>query len=851
MRFVTILCATEVALGVGLSSARAGEVSKTIIDFSVKENATGARMNAWGGDRKGRCFYDEEASALHLWCTNSNATFSSPRLDANIGRLLENGTATSLPTKYYVRYKVIAQNGGAQIHYNTTESYSSRIGFRRDGCVHENKVVPGGWNKNGTPFDHGALKSIYLAFSGSVDILIYEIGAIFRETSKAMADPTPVDTDAVKVFPEPEVFEESGDVLSLSGFASPVVEGDGIDYAARWFETEMTNFYGQCFSAAGHPIRFRIIGSDANKGRIRYDGYAIRVREDGVDVVGTEPMGVMNGVRTLAILIKEYSGDVGPARIRAMDVLDSPRLKYRMLHQTMSCYWHRNRYEPDDYADRLERFAVDARFNRFSFELGEFYRYRSAPGTGEHPQSWTADDFSRVVHRLNEIGAVAVPFVQSPGHQALGLFASKDVAPELREDGHKDVMCTRHPDSYRFLFGVFDEVCGICGSDPKFKSDVFYAGGDEVRWKRGIPYESRCRYCRDVPYNRLYSDHMTKVDEWCRQHGYQMLMCSDMIVDNHNGFDAFMCSETRDRLPKGIALAHWATMDFEEMESFAKSGYDNWKLLTGYQDSPAGEDVVKGYGLALYNYNWWLSRTRAMDQGVYGLMAIRLCGAQAWGVAPVHEGEWKEKISRWGNFLMRNWSRKPIPRGTFDFSTVDLSQSVNCRLTGSFDWTVSELSHVPVKIAKGGDGVPMGVCAGTNGIGVAIGKNASSLAFLHTAELPESERKAFYLKGYKDETDGPVIAKWKVYYEDGTSSEMDVKYGWNVGAWNRGVARNAVFERFITDARYSWSDPDGNTVYLHEWVNPHPEKRILHLTLIKVDERIDYRSFALTVRGVR
>jgi len=866
-RRVVFSCAVAVAVFTAQAAAPI-ERRVTLVDFTRPENCQAARLNAWGGDKQGRAFHDPAAGCLRLVYTNSHATFLSPVLARALTKLLANGTKAEVPAMYSFVYRVRRLEGGSQIHFNTTETYVSEIGFRRDGGKHEVSLRPGGWNRNGTPFDPAALTSLYIALSGSGDLELYEIGAVYRTYPGTRPDPTPLDVDAVAVFPEPKLFTEDGAPMPLARFAAPKAFGFGTAYAADWFARELRAFYGaSAFAAAdGLPVTFALEDTPEAKaalevcgkgkdlarvkatGRIVHDGFLVLVGDGGIVVLGREPMGVMNGVRTLASLVKQHSGDVGPGCVRPLTLLDWPRLRNRMLHQTMSCYYHANRYEPDDYADKLEKFALDARMNLLSFELMEYYRYESAPGTGVPPQSWGRQEFTRLVDRVNAAGAKVVPFVQSPGHQALGLFGNKTVRLDLREDGCNDVMCTRHPDSYPFLFGVFDEVVGICEHNPGYKADVFYAGVDEVRWK-AVPPEKRCRYCRDVPYNRLLTDHIEKVDGWLRNRGYRMLMCSDMFVDNHNGMNRFKCSETRTRIPKDVAFAHWGSMDFEVMDAWAAEGYDNWKLLTGFQDDPIGEEVVKGYGLALYNYNWWLSRTRAMDQGNYGLMAIRLAAANAWGRAPTVAGEWEARLARWGNHLMRNWSRKPIPHGTDSFAPVALAAAANAPLAGSLDCSVRSLAGVPVSFAQDASGARVGLVATSNAVPVALGRKAASLVFLHTAELPDARKKDFYNRAnYHDEAEGPKVVTWTVAYADGTQATFDVRFGWNVGAWNDGLARCARFERFVTDARFAWTAPNGDTAYLHEWVNPHPEKEIVSVTLGTAHPRLVYTLLALTAR---
>jgi len=134
---------------------------------------------------------------------------------------------------------------------------------------------------------------------------------------------------------------------------------------------------------------------------------------------------------------------------------------------------------------------------------------------------------------------------------------------------------------------------------------------------------------------------------------------------------------------------------------------------------------------------------------------------------------------------------------------------------------------------------------------VKVGKKAASLVFLHGAHLPEANRGKFYNRNdnYHDWPEGAPTGDWTVKYEDGTEATFEVRYGWNVGESAPSNKRQQVFERFLGDARYAWSDEEGATVYQHEWVNPHPGKKIVSISLGRKSKYLEYVLLALTVRG--
>ena len=841
-----------------------------LMTFDTPESCAGVSLHKWEGENKAYWRFDEVRKSLRLSFTNTGVTMTSPLLNRKIVDLIQTRGAAQ---RCYVRYRGNWMNGRTDIHFDTPEIYALPLGMRRDGTEHEIIVPIGGDNVKGIPFVPEKLMRIGIVGRGSGDIEVMEVGVIYRGMPDRKLDATPMDIDAVALFPEPKLFTLDGGPLPLSAFAVPQAFGDGTTYAADWFAKEMRTTFGDgAFAAAGgKPITFALKGTSEGKaafavcgkdkdlarvrsvGKIVYDGFAILAGQDGIVVVGNEPMGVMNGVRALATLVKQISGDAGPARIRPLTVVDWPLHADRLLHIMMSCWHHLNRYEPDGFSDLLEKFAIDARYNRFAFELGEDYRYESVPGTGVRKQSWDRKDFTHVVDRLNAAGAKVVPYVQSPGHQELGLFSVDGVRTDLREEGGKRTFCMRHPDTYPFLFGVFREIADICAHNPGYKADIFSAGGDEVQWTHGLDYGKRCPRCRDTSCSDLYAEHIAKVNGWCRKNGYTMLLATDMLNDTHNGQNAWKLGDARDKVPNDVAMLHWSGMDYVSIPYWAARGNANWKVRTGYTDDPMGDGQTTGVGLALYNYNFWLSRTRSSHQGNYGLMAIRLVGALGWGPDSAYEGEWKEKTARWGNFLMRNWSRKRIPCGTDSFRTIDLSAAAAQPLGPKLDWGVCELAHVPMAVARDEAGVAVGVAAGERPVTVAVGGKASSFVFLHAAHLPPELKPRFYnrYENYFDWPEGAPTAVWTAKYADGTKADFAVLYGWNVGESEPSLERQQVFERFVTDARYAWSDAAGATVYQHEWVNPHPEKEIVSLTLMRKSKYLEYVLCALSARGTR
>jgi len=321
-----------------------------------------------------------------------------------------------------------------------------------------------------------------------------------------------------------------------------------------------------------------------------------------------------------------------------------------------------------------------------------------------------------------------------------------------------------------------------------------------------------------------------------------MVMCADMVNRTHNGGNRFRCADVLKDLPRDVILDGWASHDFYEIEEHARDGFENWKLLTAYNDNPLGEEFITGCGMNSCIYNWWLTHA-----GAYGPMAQRLLADSMWRAAPTrHHADRKAKLARWGDFLMRNWSRKPIPGATERFAclTLDRTSEIPLDLPGR-----SRFGNVPVKpvAAPGGYGALR--VSVTNEATVAVGRRAASLCLLHAAHVPLDDLPEFMSARHAgNPSEGTLVAKGEVVYADGTAAAMEIRYGWNVADVEYGdVKRGGVWACYPLDCRAAWLG-EKNAATLHEWVNPHPEKEIVRIVFRGTDKLAAYLLFAVTSR---
>lgn len=848
-----------------LVGAVAAEKVVHVHAFDAAAACAGAGFASWGGDKTGRAAFDAETGGLRLAWTNSVGRFALGKaLDASVS----NAVACADGFLTHVQLTLSARAlGSLPLMRSRTAlgSYSNVIGFRADGRDHVVRVRPGGFARAKGPFDAKGLHTFDIGVSGgSGDVTLKAVALVLSDARRPAPAPE-VGVDDFRLFPEPRVFRPGAATFPLAGFAAPQGFGAGAGLATAWFAARTARFWGRPFAATnGLPIVFARADTPEgeaararlalvrNFDRVRADGYAFAVRADGIDLVAADAAGLMNGARTLMDTLHLATGDAGPATARAVTVVDWPRLANRLFYlQLPTAADDGEAVTPSVLDDLFERFVYPARMNLVALDPGGRYRFACDPESGFRPGSWQPVDLTNMVDRLNGVAVKAVPFVMSPGHQWHSLLHGGRHM-DLSENGDHQSLCVRNPKTYEALFARMAEVAGICAHNPGGASGFFYTGGDEVRWRERDKNGRACPRCQGVPRNELLLEHVVRVNDWCRARACDMLMCSDMYASQHNGFNEMKGALVADRLPKSVQLVHWSTLDWDELPLWQARGMKSWRVMTAYNDDPLGQTGLVGNGIAMYVDRWWLSNARGLSSEGYSPAAIALAGADGWGEPPAYPQSADDRLGTWGNYLMRRWSRKPIPQASARLAPVSLASSANATSPSSHDAARTAAGGVPVALVPGGAARVRVLAADGAPHALAVGRRASSLVFWQTAALEPADVAAFNGHTFNGNAlFGLPVATWRVAYADGSETSFAVRYGWSVGDVDPCVngSGHTPYGRYVGDARYAWADAEGRTVYAHEWVNPHPGKAIASLTLLAKPTRVRYALWALTARA--
>ena len=791
------------------------------------------------------------------------------------------------PREFYIKCRAVRLDGSVSWEVSQTSvprNVSWKLPISRIGSIETLRIRPEIVSMRTTSgYDYRKLRGIGLVGNGSGEIEIFELGATDVGPKPVPHDAglPPVGIDDFAIFPEPRIFRHKGESLPLAEFGGAYrLEGDVPPAPVARFVRDMKDFYGVNLKQS-KKARIVIMTSDhldiPGYDRIVHDGFAIAVTKRGICVAAKDPKGLVFGLGVLSDSIKMVSGDVGEARVPLMTVVDWPRMGVRLFDDMARCSIRYQKYDADFYADIFERFVLPSRFNMLAIEPGAMYKWASAPYSPVKQSAWDRDEFEHLVDRINANAVSVVPKMNGLGHVDTSPLGNDEANRRYGEDGDKMVLCTANPETDKMLFDTFSEILSICSRNPKYAPHYFHAGMDEVRWQTDeLPPERRCKLCAGREKNAIFLEQVNRIDDWCRARGLKMVMWADMIRAYHNGLNKFRCFDIEHQIPKDVIYDNWSSHDNFEIAATASAGHENWKCLTGYKDDPEGDEYVSGYGLYVCTYNWWLSSPTVKGEfgnGAYNLMAQRILADQMWrrkpsrhagdaGSRQAHDGDGASLLNRWGDFLLRNWSRKPIPHGAATFTPMDLSGTAAEKVAAEMDLSTKSVGGVPVSLPVK-DGALLAVAATEGGVTIPIGRCAASLCFLHAAPVAPENKALFsgFGTACRIGLKGANIAEYEVVYADGEREKVAIGYGWNVPEWSSMDRLFARFARYPVDSRGIWegrlpeqgenNEPLTAVASLYEWVNPHSHKVIASLKMRKLFAPVDYSLFSLTLRDCR
>lgn len=190
------------------------------------------------------------------------------------------------------------------------------------------------------------------------------------------------------------------------------------------------------------------------------------------------------------------------------------------------------------------------------FENG--FRYRAHPAFAA-PAALDADGVRRIAAACEERGLELVLAQTTFGHMP-GLLSHPDYL-HLAEDGDPYQLCPSHPDAYRFLGELLDELI------PLSPSGYFNVNCDESRVLGRCP-RCRDRGCDALGKEQLFLDHLLWLHGKVSEHGRRMMVWSDHLL---------RMPSVLDRLPRDIVVLDWQYCNwaaFPTLTFFRERGFE-------------------------------------------------------------------------------------------------------------------------------------------------------------------------------------------------------------------------------------------------------------------------------------
>gem|GEM_PF-6698796 len=593
--------------------------------------------------------------------------------------------------------------------------------------------------------------------------------------------------------------------------------------------------------------------------RLGAEGYVLEVTRAGATVQGATARGTFYGLMSLRQLLAREGGSVF---LRGGRVRDWPDLDRRGVQLTLK----RNTGMRDHVAVLKDQIRMLARLkgnvliagsNRFSFP--------SCPQVGGYDCVWKLAEFDDVV-RFARAHHVDV-WPQVPGLSHSGWTVARYVekqAPEFwdwirehrilgdpdNQDWHRDAFNPGSPEAVELILKLGDDV--IAATDAK----TVFIGMDEI-----LPPISEMVPDRDPAV--VLAEYINTHHAHLAAKGVRLGMWADHLLEAGK-FEASSASSgsahykdlthaALERIPKDIILGDWyysvkpgrpsyAYLKAKGFDAFGMPGsvYGNLYESVFYSCREARQAGIRG----IVSFGWETG-LHFNPQTSYVLPMV-----YSWTVPDNMEPDWS--IGEvWQDFYQ-------APSATEYGTVVPLdmgdacNESRNDELAGDgvgwFDYgRNADLSVLPagqlayrklrfrILDEDGNDHRSVvvavtpaaGATAPARAAAIPVHGSARALLFLHTADNgPHSRRVGCYA----------------VRYADGTTAEVPIVYGQNIGPWLPEKKHTSGFyglfykHGYLSESRVAWSGGtrggERAVLQAYEWPNPYPDKEIDSVTLV-------------------
>ena len=626
------------------------------------------------------------------------------------------------------------------------------------------------------------------------------------------------------IWPQPKSAEFGDGFVTVSSVGA--FSGDADELAACAFLGDrLSEVFSEPLDENGVPLVF--VKTDSHE----YDGerYTVDVSEDGIVITAASRLALIYGADAFM-----QTDSVNGFPVMTVD--DKPSFPFRGFHIGLPA-----RHQLDFARKLMTYVLIPMRYNAIIVEFCAAMRFDKHP---EITEAWIRadenekaglqplmphsgmvgergvlekDEVRDFVQFVKDLGIAVIPEVQSFGHVPWLTYAHPEVAELVDKDAvvkdervedarpvdfYPHCYCPSNPKSYELIFDVIDEIIEV--TEPEW----VHIGHDEI-YHIGL-----CPKCNKRRSDDLYAEDVNKLYNYITSKGKRVMMWSDHLHAGRSAHTKYTAPAI-DRIPKDILMLDF-TWYFHLEDDIETELLDNgFKVAIGNLYSshfPRYNKRMSREGMVGGQFSGWVATNEHSLADIGKFFDATLVGLMLWNPDAYD----RRLLSCYTNIIT---------------SVIQPAMRTNIRgiesSYGIYDATFEVTGDsVPYDLAA--------VCdaAVIHDTEVDINMNCKTVVFNHATVYPMM-RKPW----------GPfdTVGTYTVHYEDGTSSDIDVRYGCEIMCyrWFYGDPMMHKMYRHTGYAGTWYSDPaivaktsDGTdiTVCGFEWHNPTPEKKITSIS---------------------
>lgn len=361
---------------------------------------------------------------------------------------------------------------------------------------------------------------------------------------------------AQDIIPKPEILEKTGDYFLLDGETSVYIENKDLEYIVNNLQSRLSQSSRLPLSVKSIQQKNQI--AFLNDYTLPMEGYTLSVKNEGIVIKASTPVGFFYGVQSLVQLLpaeifsSSYQPNLKPI-LSGVFIKDIPRFGYRgvmldvcrhffgvdfikkmidvfALYKINTLHWHLT----DDQGWRIE-------IKKYP-KLTEVGSIRKESMVGHYSENrfdgkpydgfYTQEQIKEVVAYAQKNHITIIPEIEMPGHAMAALTAYPELGCtggpyELRTKwGVEDHIFCPTETTFKFLEDVLTEVMGL------FPSKLIHIGGDEapkVTWENSAFCQELMKKEGLKDEHELQSYFIKRIDKFVTSKGRRIIGWDEIL----------------------------------------------------------------------------------------------------------------------------------------------------------------------------------------------------------------------------------------------------------------------------------------------------------------------------------